>query len=565
MSSYRLLPSTNERFAEAMREIDDLPYIPRMLAANDMLLDLALSSGEIDIITSDIDLRKFTDQLVASQICFNNVAEHDAFVQDLAVKLGFVKISEDLSSHERLTKALESRPPSEQIRKPFIVASENLIAFRIPSYDTKNTGQEDNLGKILKWACTLLNIKHRNIRLIKDASLGNDITLPARIARMMDTTIASLTLPPSEQGERAEFKIGFKANLVELLATIKLARQYMGLVQKAKVPKGSTSLAVSLDDLKKSVNGRAGLHEHGVPLYLIAIVKEVFNTLTKPHVKIMPGGWIHSLRQTNKVTSNVGVLYKLGYEPKVATAQKTITVIKNAVREKPRNNEASNTAQSSRKGKAEEPVFETYVKDEKNEPAGIKHGEFRLGVKLLLPYIDPSSSLGLKNQISKDSLSIKDKTVLNFYAKNRMLVDTLNLAYATKISLGNKSAKSTPLGYRAVRGHAINSSVNCEFMDASGKTYKRYIDIPEHVRNFFSKLLNKKFVKESDNNIDMVIDEPIENEQNVPNDTEVMVIDPAESAPVITTHKRQASTSDNTSVSKSTKAPRKVSSRAKTE
>jgi len=360
-----------------------------------------------------------------------------------------------------------------------------------------------------------MNISNPDIRLMKDETLGNQIPLPAKISRMMDNTIASLSLPPSESGERAEFKVGFKANLVELLAAIKLLRRHSGSLQKAQAPRGHKVDTVSLEDLKKSVNGRSGVSEHGVLPFLSGIVKGVFNELTKPNSLCMPGQWIYSLKQTNKVQSNIGVMYKLGYESKVANVQKVLKVIKTSVRVKPEK-ESDKGKEKKKDQKISSTTLETYTKDSKTEPSGINHAEFRLGVSMLLPLIDPRDKQGPKSNISRDILSVRNHSVLEYYSNSRNVVDAINLAYATQSSLGKKGSKATILGYRGARGHAIRLSSKCDFMDWNGKRYSKFSEVPEHIRNFLLKLLNRKLVSNDDEDPGSGNDDAMEVEQEQP-------------------------------------------------
>ncbi|USW07205.1 hypothetical protein [Erysiphe lesion-associated ormycovirus 3] len=488
-------------------------------------------TDEIKNIESDLDMLQFAKSFIKTQLIIKDKDILLDFTKDLATKLSLMKISDGVESHERLVKALDTGPSNhETVKKPYLVVSGNVLVFRIPSYDTKNTGQEDNLGKIMKWAVTLLNVKNPRVRMVRDKNLGNDIVLPARVSRMMDMTISALTLPPSEAGERSEFKIGFKANLVELLAAIKLLKKNIGLVQKAPTPKRTKSLTISLDDLKKSVNGRAGLNEHGMPGYLVGIVKEVFNILTKPNTNILPGNWINSLKQTNGVQSSTAVLYKLGYETIVASPQKTLTVVKHRVRDRePKNSsEIKQSVSRTVDGKQQKIFSEVYVTDDKNEPTGISHQEFRLGVCMLLPYIDPSSSLDMKSQISKDPLSVRNRAVLEFYKRNRRIVDLSNMTYATRSALGKKDSKATVRGYQNARYRTFNECIKCDFMDAHGNTYARFSDIPKDIRGFLCKLMNRKLNASETEPLDdteggepIPLDEDVEMEPSTAPDEEV--------------------------------------------
>jgi hypothetical protein len=408
-------------------------------------------------------------------------------------------MSHSITETERLVKALErSAVDRDDPNRQNVLVSGNRLVVRVPDYDEENLGQLDNLGKYLRWGATVLGMKDPEVRTLKDPALGKSIPLPSRIERMMDNTIAALSLPPSESGEKAEFKTGFKANLVELLAAVQLMRRYTGVVQKGTAPKGHKSVQISLEDLRNSINSRSGLKEHGIIPFTAIYVKAIFNELTKPNSKRFPGKWLHSLKVTNGVKNNIGVIYKLGYEAKVANAQKVLNVLKTGVRTK------DSAKKKGPNGKVTEPkrlsneTQELFTLDEKSNPDGISHRDFRLGALLLLPLIDPKDAKSPKDQISKDPLTVRDKKVLNFYSKNREIVDALNLAYATKAAVGKKNSKATVLGYKSAKYHAVRLSANCEWMDASGKTYTRLTEVPEHIRTFLLKILRRKLSEGDD-------------------------------------------------------------------
>jgi len=451
---------------------------------------------EWQTVASGQDLMQFVVWVVNSNVIVEPQLELNGFYKDLGLKLELYLSSGSISTTERLVKALErATVDSNTSRAPNMLVSGNRLAIRIPDYDTTNLGQVDNLGKYLRWITTILGMKNPEVKVLPDPNLGKTIQLTSRVERMMDNTIASLTLPPSESGDRVEFKTGFKANLVEMIAAVNLLRRYGGSIQKGSAPQGQKSNQVTLDDLRSSINTRSGMQEQGVIPFTQILVKNVFNELTKPNGKSMPGKWIHSLKQTNNVKSNTAVLYKLGYESKVPAANKVIAVVRTAVSYKPSYMEECKK-KKVRPNKRTNENQGLIVQDDKNTPDGITHQEFRLGAFLLLPLIDPKSAKSPKDQISTDSVSVRDKRILGFYSRNRDVVDKLNLAYATYAAVGKKKSKATVLGYESVRGDAIHTTANRVWMDASGKEYEKLMDVPEQTRNFLLKFFNRKLAEE---------------------------------------------------------------------
>jgi hypothetical protein len=520
-----------------MGEIFDLPIIQKKAILVDCLVDNALAEEHCDTVATAQDAVLFTKSVLPKFVDQESVPDWDELVYEVASKLSLFCISDTPEEGSRLSKAYASRPVDRQSIAPYIVVSNNTIAVRVPSYDTANTGQEDNLGKILRWAVSILGISNPIVKIAKDKELGKDINLPSKIERFLDNSMAAMTLAPSESSDRFEFLTGLKANQVEMIAALRLLRRYghclkrsrtLGKLSKEKKTKVSP---VSIEDLKKILNARAGMFDHGVPPFLIGIVKGVLNELTKYKSTRFPGQWIHSLRSANKTKSNIGVLYKMGYELRVINPVKLLSVVKTAVQ--PRDNYVPK--QMKRSGEKPNPndAVELVSLSDKTRPEGTTFREFRLGALLLLPLIDPKDKESPKGQISRDPLTMRNKIAQDFYQENRDVVDALNLAYATQASIGQKTAKSTPLGFKSARGRAIRRSANRTYKDAAGTEYQRIKEIPEHIRNFLCSLFLFKWKEDGPSEEQQAEDHAIEDAgddsslSDVPSDEEEEDIEPS--------------------------------------
>jgi hypothetical protein len=486
---------------EGVGDLIDVPISQQRAIIMDCMLDLVLASKAWKSVASMQDIVLLVKQTIDANYEIKPESEKLSFAKDLASKLDLCLLSSDISGTERLVRAMEKSNADETATRIHnIVVHENTVVVRVPNYDDKNTGVVDNLGKFLWWATTIMGIKNPTVKILKDSNFGSAVTMPTRVSRMMDNTIASFTLPAGEMGERSEFKSGFKANLVELIAAVRLMRKYAGVLQKVAAPKGHKSVQTTLDDLRKSLNTRCGLEDHGIDAFTKTFVKSVLNEITKPNWKSFPGKWIHSLKETNGTKNNIGVMYRLGYESRVPNPSKVIHVLNTGVRTKKEAKPSGKT--KAGKDKFEAKSFETFVYDDKTLPDGITHQEFRFATFLLLPLIDPKDKRSPKDQLHRDPLSVKDRKITTFYNKNRDVVDAMNLAYATKSALGKKGSKATPLGYQSARGHAIRLTANREWIDAAGTSYGKLTDIPEHTRNFllsfFRRILTEEEPEEDD-------------------------------------------------------------------
>jgi hypothetical protein len=117
--------------------------------------------------------------------------------------------------------------------------------------------------------------------------------------------------------------------------------------------------------------------------------------------------------------------------------------------------------------------------------------EFRTGVSMLLPRINCSSNIPIKEQIKPDSLSIKTIESLTSYMDKSMVeaVDLLNDAYLLRVSISNPKSKTKPVHYQARRNALLYKSAHLKYRDARGITYKGLFDLPDRILKQFCEIL----------------------------------------------------------------------------
>jgi hypothetical protein len=402
---------------------------------------------------------------------------------------------------------------TEEVKKTIdqksVYCYKDRIVVRLPSFDEKNEGQLRNLVKILKWVLATLGYKENQLYKITDDKLGKTVALPAKIERMMDLFIFSFHSPVSTL-ERIDFGQGkLKANLVELIAALRVLKLHNHLIRKSR-----RDDTITQQMLRETFNVRAGLKETGTDPWLINLVKGVLAELTKV-TQPFPGSWIHTIRDANKVKSNIGLLGIMGWVPRVANPTKIQHILLSKTRE-----EETTVAPKQLKSKA---VIGTGTKtkstvlyrvDDANTPEGITHREFRLGASMLLPFLNPKSNKSIKDQLSVDPLSIRKSHIVDFYNQNQLIVDACNLAYANRVASERKDSKATPRTFSASRGRAVTLSKDVAFMDYQGIYYPRWIDVPDNIREGLQKLLHRK-VREDDSS-----DDEAEEHEATPQQTE---------------------------------------------
>jgi hypothetical protein len=370
-------------------------------------------------------------------------------------------------------------------KEPIMVLTEassdekRTLTVRVPVVSRANTGQVDNLGAYLRFATALLNVKTENLRIVEDQRLGDSVLLPAKMNATMTGIIGAIKSPSGLfAGEIYKFDSGFKGNLVDILAAIRLLRTKSEVVRKRPQPTAPKAQKVHITSqavLLEMFNEKAGLKDPALPQWSGLIIKSILSESTKMYFTGFPGVFFHSVKIHNETKSSDGVLNKLGYIPVVSSDQKLKEVILHDTNVKKIN------------GKN---IYEVLAIDGK-EGRETDYREYRAAVALSLCKIDPTSDKPMKEQCSVTPTSVKNKNTLKYHKIQEGAVDALNLAYAIKVSLTEKKSKSTEEHYHNARNSLINNLNEAEFRDARGKKYPKYSDIPESIRGYLQKTYHR--------------------------------------------------------------------------
>jgi len=411
-------------------------------------------------------------------------------IEEYHTKVRFFKASRSVKTDERLFSHLASKTRDFSATAPILQVIANHIVVRIPKYDTNNLGMKENLGKYLKWASVILGYDASMIRIAQDDTLGGSIALPTRINRFMDKTLACVVSIDAKD-DRHEFPAGLKGNTAELIACIKVMRRYSAFVRKSSNLKKGVN-PVSLYELKEVVNMRAGLKEPGLGRFEHGFIRSVLNECTKVNASHFPGEFIRSVRKTNEVSSNNGLLHKLGYEPKSLNPKKLLHVLLNRP--------VLETSETVMKG-LKDKTLSSVTKDEikvvvkrltlENFKAGGSHQEAKACVVGCLPYINSKSEKPLKNQLSVDPLDLRVKNAIPYYSENAEFVQAVDMAYATLSSLGKKSSKATAKGYMSLRNGVLHKASSMKML-ADDKYVSNLSDVSPNVRDYLFKLVFRK-------------------------------------------------------------------------
>ncbi|XAX95851.1 polyprotein [Alaria esculenta RNA virus 1] len=119
------------------------------------------------------------------------------------------------------------------------------------------------------------------------------------------------------------------------------------------------------------------------------------------------------------------------------------------------------------------------------------HKAFGAGVKLLLPFIDPSSKLSMKDQLKYSYKNCSEQSLL-FFKEQRNFVASAEKTYAVLQASKNPKSKATAEHYVLARNRMCNSLLPMKFADRTGTCYKSYSEIPLGVRRYFEKALSRE-------------------------------------------------------------------------
>jgi hypothetical protein len=257
---------------------------------------------------------------------------------------------------------------------------------------------------------------------------------------------------------------GFKANLPELLAAMRLYNANSWLLRKRPDTKTQKFSQITSADLKELYNVKSGL-KAAPDNWSVRFITESLAYAVRPNNGRFPGSAIHSLKSRQGVTTSEGLFAKMGWTPKAPDTHKVLQVLYNIATE----DDMEKLRQA------------TLPKDAK-----FTYTEHRAVIAALLPRLSAKSDLAMLKQIKVDPLDIKSDVAIKAYSKVEYVrfVDAINLAYAIKIALSRKGSKATVEQYYAARQHVLRSSASVRLVDGDGDSHSAENSIHVKTRGF---------------------------------------------------------------------------------
>jgi hypothetical protein len=451
-------------------------------------------------IVSKADATQLVRNYLSKAIEFDDVLTFEHLVRELTDLL----ILYTSSSHDRYGEKLEkslykaANLKDETRRLPVLFRAGEHLVVRIPDVPEDNKGLEDNLVTILGFTLNLLGMTKDQLRITRDPTLGTSFMFPAKLSRTINILNASLRLPANQAGEYTTFETGLKANLPEMLATLRVVRRNSGLTRTVGFGKAKKSTVTSPDVIRKTFNIRSGMEEPGSNGWVAWLLKSLFSEVTKPDFEKFPGEWMHSLRVRNDCNSDTAIMAKLGYTPVHIMPSKVKKSLLTKVSTEKVFSQTIGKKNDVVLGKGtEKDVDKLKPVNENNFTEGLSFREFRAAVCCLLPFLDPQDRSPIQEQLPANCLKPVSVHTLEFFKKNSEMVDACNLAFAISSAIEKKSRKATPAQYDQARNHFINETANVNFQDRTGRKYDKFSDLPPEYIGWFQKNFYRKTIDKS--------------------------------------------------------------------
>jgi hypothetical protein len=441
----------------------------------DGLLDLLVANTTTGELLSIEDTILKVRSLIKAWHQDDMASELEVHVKNMAIRLFFFFQSKKIPSDSKITSVLKTLKVKEDMKQGPIVLvstykSTRQLVVRLPDVDLSKEDVQLNVGHLLQFASSLLQINPSAVRIVTDSTLGRDLLIKSSQQKMLDNFIKSSQSPLGEfNGGRVNLASGVKANAVEMLAIMHLLHRKVSYVRRRSPRTKDEKVAVENSHAVQQVfNSHMGMSSME-NTFMIVFMKAVFSTLVKASNENFPGGWIASMRRENKVSTDIGMLFKLGYTEKIPQAHKISEVLFNEVL-------------LDKQKKVDFLSNVTSSKDKRN----LSFIEYRTAVALSLPLVDQNSDISFDKQVSEDSLKTKSIEKLNTWTDNKYhaLVDSLNVAYAMKVSSLQKGSKTKPMHYAQARNRLLHLSDKVPIKDSKGNTFESCMRIPPKYEDY---------------------------------------------------------------------------------
>jgi len=468
---------------EGWRECNLLPTAIRDSHYEDLLLDLLLTFPDHSTVESIEDSKLFVRSHLEKWVELTTAAIVNGAELRIATRLLLWNKTRKVPDTSQLGKLLKVVKKTSLNNTPLVMLNykgqEAHLSVVIPQYNLESEPSNKAMALLISFACSLHTVKPENVSVIVDKAQGyGELTLPNSLQKLMDSLKASASSPLGLfAGENVKFSTGYQGTLPCLLASMRLLSIKQEFLRKRQFKQDSGKSSVSFNSLQEAFNTVSGLKADNSGAYGLRFVKAVLSSCIKPHNKGFPGGWIHANRKVNNIKTDFALVNILGWTERVPSNHKLLEVLFNTV------DEESKTIENKRF------VEKRSVVNITNAKRNFSHQEFRTALCLSLPRLDVESSIGYDDQLKVDPLSVPDLKITNNFSKDgrQETVDRLNESYNIKVSLRNPKSKTQEVHYKISRDRLLASTANQQLIDARGKIYSTFSELPEKAQAFFRR------------------------------------------------------------------------------
>jgi hypothetical protein len=346
------------------------------------------------------------------------------------------------------------------------------LSMRVPDIPPANMGALENLALLIKFACAVTGADQQKVRIVTDPTLGNTCLLPAFQQKLLnEISMAAQHSQGICTASVYKIKEGFNANPVEMLGLLKVLLSYKHLCRRTTVRKGRDVKHLEPSEIREAYNLHCGL-KATQGSWVLQFITEALSYAVRPTTNSFPGSFIHAAKVRFGAKSSLALLHTMGWEPLVPTHVKANTVVYNRVN--------TDTRKIVRMSDEDELDF-------------VEH---RTMVALCLPKINPNSSQPFDDQLRRDPLSNYERGTLKAFSRKEYvsLIDALVLAFNIFNSVSDPRSKATWEHFKNVRNEVLKRSAFIPLIDASGKEYRKFSELPESLRAYFNKHYHFKVV-----------------------------------------------------------------------
>jgi hypothetical protein len=282
-----------------------------------------------------------------------------------------------------------------------------ILVVVVPHYELTDETTAKSCAAVFNFCLSIHGLGKDNLLIVPDKERGEGkLALSKTLLNFLNSMTSSATVPLGYYaGEDIKFPTGYVGNLPCILASMRLLNSKRDYLRKrTRLPSGVSPVAFyNLQEMFNSVSGLKSEEQKGWPL---EVTKAALNSCIAMNNTGFPGGWTYQNRSKNSVKSDMALVQLLGWIPKAPSKEKLLEVIFNTVDE---------DAAVGEDGKRR--VTKRSIVNISKDKRPMSLPEFRTGVSLLLPYVNPLSDKPVKEQIHVDTLSIKSRQSLDSYMK----------------------------------------------------------------------------------------------------------------------------------------------------